>query len=157
MCVATMHAYGRCCECAYQCSRVMVDEGVLVSVHGAAGQLLRCVMPRGSTLASLRQTIKLELGIPKRLQTLVIGCEQVSPLDVLAAVCCRDCVDVTLVLRQPACDRCGRAGPLRWCSGCFCVLYCSTVCQRASWRAHKRVCLRPRRAMGVVRSDAPPV
>ena len=157
MCVATMHAYGRCCECANQCSRGMADEGIQVSVHGLAGPLLRCVLPRGSTLASLRQTIKVELGIPKRLQTLVIGCEQVSPLDAVAAVCCRDCVDVTLVLRQPACDRCGRAGPLRWCGGCFCVLYCSTACQRASWRAHKRVCLRPRRAMGVVRSDAPTV
>ena len=157
MCVATMHAYGRCCECAYQCSRVMVDEGVQVSVHGLAGPLLRCVLPPGSTLADLRRNIKEQLGIPKRLQTLIIGCKQVSPLDVLAAVCCRDCVDITLVLCQPACDRCGRGDSLRWCGGCRCVLYCSTACQRAAWRTHKRVCVRPRRAMGVVRSDAPRV
>ena len=153
MCAATMHAYGRCCERAYQCSRVMVDEGVQVSVHGLAGPLLRCVLPPGSTLADLRRNIKEQLGIPKRLQTLIIGGELVSPLEALDAVCCRDCVDITLVLCQPACDRCGRGDSLRWCGGCRCVLYCSTACQRGAWRTHRRVCVRPRRAMGVARAD----
>ena len=117
MCVAAMHAYGRRSACANQCSRGMVDEGIQVSVHGLAGPLLRCVLPRGSTLASLRQAIKAELGIPNRLQTLIIGGELVSPLEALAAVCCRDCIDITLVLCQPACDRCGRGDSLRWCGG----------------------------------------
>ena len=128
---------------ANQRSRGMVDEGIQVSVHGLAGPLLRCVLPRGSTLASLRQAIKEGLGIPNRVQTLIIGGELVSPLEALDAVCCRDCVDITLVLCQPACDRCGQGDSL----------YCSTACQRAALRAHKRVCVRPRRAMGVIRAD----
>ena len=151
--VAAMHAYGRCCECTYQCSRVMVDEGVQVSVHGIAGPLLRCVLPPGSTLADLRRNIKEQLGIPKRLQSFIVGHTHVSPVGAVDAVCCSGCVDVTLVLCQPACDRCGRSDSLRWCGGCRCVLYCSTACQRGAWRAHKRVCVRPRRAMGVVCAD----
>ena len=150
MCVAAMHAYGRRSACAYQCSRAMAGEGVWVSVHGVAGQLLQCVMPHGSTLASLRRTIKVELGIPKRLQTFIIGREQVSPLEALDAVH-SDCVEVTLLLRQPVCGQCGRAGVLSWCGGCFCVLYCSAACQRAARRAHTRVCARANIAGHVIK------
>ena len=140
-----------------QRSRGMVDEGIEVSVHGLAGPLLRCVLPHGSTFADLRRHIKEQLGIPKRLQSFIVGHAHVSPVGAVDAVCCRGCVDVTLVLCKPACDRCGRGDALRWCGGCRCVLYCSTVCQRGAWHTHRRVCVRPRRAMGVVRSDAPPV
>ena len=39
------------------------------------------------------------------------------------------------------CDACGTSeGQLRRCSRCRSVAYCSQACQRAAWKAHKRVC-----------------
>ena len=40
----------------------------------------------------------------------------------------------------PTCAACRATGKLRRCAGCRTTLYCSTECQRADWRAHKRAC-----------------
>jgi hypothetical protein len=45
-----------------------------------------------------------------------------------------------------ACGLCNKGeGPLRACSRCKAIMYCSQACQRADWRRHKRVCV-PREA-----------
>jgi len=44
----------------------------------------------------------------------------------------------------PCCAGCQKTGiKLSACSKCHAVRYCSTVCQRAHWRAHKQACISP--------------
>lgn len=46
------------------------------------------------------------------------------------------------LLEEPlvACAACGAADNLSRCSRCEGALYCSVVCQRSAWRAHKPLC-----------------
>ena len=47
--------------------------------------------------------------------------------------------------REP-CGHCG-APALWWCRGCKAVRYCDERCQRADYKAHKRVCTRPTKCL----------
>ena len=37
------------------------------------------------------------------------------------------------------CDSCGKAAPMS-CGGCKCVSYCSSECQKKTWKHHKHLC-----------------
>ena len=43
------------------------------------------------------------------------------------------------VLRKQ-CAHCAEVLPLKWCTGCRTVEYCSGACQNADWAKHKKVC-----------------
>ncbi|KAI0648656.1 ankyrin [Trametes meyenii] len=41
-----------------------------------------------------------------------------------------------------ACTACGKSdGPLKWCSKCYAIWYCSKECQKIDWPTHKRSCI----------------
>jgi hypothetical protein len=40
-----------------------------------------------------------------------------------------------------ACRRCGSTGKVKKCSSCMAVRYCSSACQLADWRRHKKECV----------------
>ena len=41
-----------------------------------------------------------------------------------------------------SCASCGQGGPLKYCTNCRMVRYCSKACQKANWGTHKNSCLK---------------
>ena len=126
------------------CMRVPVGSTVMgedieILVHGLAGRRYYAVMPRTSTWQDLRKLIKLKFGLPKRVQIILIGNKHVLPQERMDALGC-DKIHVNLVIRKPECAQCGSTQALKWCGGCYGVLYCCSKCQRLDWQSHQRVC-----------------
>ena len=119
-------------------SKVM-GEDIEILVHGLAGRRYYAVMPRTSTWQDLRKLIKLKFGLPKRVQIILIGNKHVLPQERMDALGC-DKIHVNLVIRKPECAQCGSTQALKWCGGCYGVLYCCSKCQRLHWQSHQRVC-----------------
>lgn len=41
---------------------------------------------------------------------------------------------------DPGCVVCGEVTPVKKCSGCKQIRYCSVKCQKADWKYHKQLC-----------------
>lgn len=38
------------------------------------------------------------------------------------------------------CHACGATTNIKFCAGCFSVMFCSDTCTKAAWPAHKETC-----------------
>ena len=100
----------------------------------------------GALLAwDLASMIKKQTGIPRGEQALFLDNQRLSMLDQLQP---REGLDmeVTFLRTQSLCAACGlspeRKGvnKFQMCSGCKDCRYCSSVCQQAHWKLHRKAC-----------------
>ena len=112
-----------------------------VCVHTLSGQRWRFECPNGSTFKDLKLEIKRSLHIAKRMQHLLVDGSRVMPLEMLDRYATDDAFGVTLVVALAVCGLCGEGGvPLKRCSGCDDVYYCSASCQKHDWKDRKQIC-----------------
>ena len=112
-----------------------------VCVHTLSGQRWRFECPSGSTFKDLKSHIKRSLHIAKRMQHLLVDGSRVMPHEMLDRYATDNAFGVTLVVAVAVCGFCETSGvPLKRCSGCDDVYYCSASCQRNDWRDHKLIC-----------------
>ncbi len=94
------------------------------------------------TVQDLKRKLKIALSISMREITLLVDVRELGVRETLASAfgVAEGPVDVTLVRILATCWRCGTQGRVWHCQGCHTATYCSTVCQRADWRNHRRTC-----------------
>ena len=88
------------------------------------------------TVWQAKRSIKLILGVPRRLQRLMEGTRVLGNHEEI-----RQERTLTLVTLSNSCHVCGMVGTVKSCSRCFSVCYCSESCQVCDWKRHKLQCV----------------